>query len=135
MLNYEHAHALLCEHARVDKKRRNTEIEDILSYVVYSYFSRYDFTAVKETHHRAMASLCEDNDFGDFENSEIGHAVTMAVIEETAHHLPGFVSHNSHHCAKIYDLRMSGMFTLLITTDWVALDLFGVKRAKTFLAS
>lgn len=131
VIEYDEAMGLLEQHAQLPRRTRNDELEAILQCIVMSYFSRYNARTGADTHQRRLAHLCEDNSFDNFENSELCHEITLAVIEDTQRYLPGFVAHNETHACRVYNLEPRGRCTMVVTTDRLGLRLFSHPLSNT----
>lgn len=106
------------------------ELHTLLTHLLYSYFSRY--SAPKRTLEQRYGHLRDRHTEGDFENSTLALEATLSIIEHTAQHLPGFVSHNEQHIARIYNLHLERSGKLLLTTDHLGLQWFG-ERSSIFI--
>lgn len=127
LICYEEPRQILRSYARLSQSESSVEVDEILASMVHSYFSRYPLE-VKEAAVLGLAHLAADSDLTDFENSEICHRVTMAVIEQTRLHLPGFVSHNPAHVNLIQNIERHGTCSFAIAINPSSAVLFATKR-------
>ncbi len=123
IISYAEALSMLEQFAGEDKKTLDKELSTILSLMIQSYFSRHEVTMAESVDQR-MYRLLEENQFADFDNSEVAWHITMSIIKTTQMFLPGFSAHDQYDCQGILDIQMKDRSTAIIEIHPMVFDRF-----------